>query len=227
MKIDMHIHTIYSYHPEPSDSFITPQDIVKFGKRNGLDGVVITDHMVREAGSKEIERTQKENPDFLLLRGMEYHSDSGHLLIYGVKDDEIVRKFGKYGPAQEVIDFANAQGGVVVIAHPYLSGYTHTTEDKLFNLKNYLTLEEINGTKGDSINEKAKAACRQLGLNGTGGSDAHYPLEIGEAYTMFENDIKNDADLLRELRAGRFKAHKRDDTSRNSLVKYLSSLKTF
>jgi hypothetical protein len=48
-----------------------------------------------------------------------------------------------------------------------------------------------------------------LGLPGTGGSDAHKILNIGSCVTVFESQVNNEADFLREIRAGRIRAEKR------------------
>jgi hypothetical protein len=46
----------------------------------------------------------------------------------------------------------------------------------------------------------------KLGLPGTGGSDAHQVHEIGACLTLFENEVRNEEDLIREIRAGRIRA---------------------
>jgi len=48
-----------------------------------------------------------------------------------------------------------------------------------------------------------------LGLPGTGGSDAHRVDEVGKWVTVFEKEIDNEHELLRELHAGRFTAAKK------------------
>jgi hypothetical protein len=45
---------------------------------------------------------------------------------------------------------------------------------------------------------------KRLGLNGTGGSDAHKLLQTGVCYTVFDRWIRNEEELLVELKAGRF-----------------------
>jgi len=50
----------------------------------------------------------------------------------------------------------------------------------------------------------AMKVAEALGLPGTAGSDAHNVAEVGRFVTIFERDIKNDADLVAELHAGRF-----------------------
>ncbi len=208
MKIDMHVHTEFSYHPNPSDAINTLDDIHEYGIRKGLDSVVLTDHMVFEETKRQVDLFNAQNPekkdDLLILVGMEYHSDHGHILLYGIDNDDVIREFGKYGPAQNVIDFVKSQGGEAVIAHPYQEGYHDYMGNNLFDFVNYLTLETNNGTKDPMINALAEDASQSLSLKGTGGSDAHFPEMIGAAYTDFDKDITDMAGLLEELRAGNY-----------------------
>jgi hypothetical protein len=57
--------------------------------------------------------------------------------------------------------------------------------------------------------KKVQKAMDDLGLPGTGGSDAHKILNIGSCVTVFESQVNNEADFLREIRAGRIRAEKR------------------
>ncbi len=52
----------------------------------------------------------------------------------------------------------------------------------------------------------ARKVAEKLGLPGTGGSDAHRVDEIATRVTVFEKDIRNEAELVAELHAGRFRA---------------------
>ncbi|MDP6772063.1 MAG: hypothetical protein QF704_15275, partial [Anaerolineales bacterium] len=150
MKIDLHMHTTHSYQGKVgkktmSDSSIRMEDIPILARAAGLDGIVITDHMTLEAGGGEFLRVQSEYPDFLLLRGMEYHTDHSHILLFGIKDDSVCKIFGKYGPVQEAIDYVIAQGGIVVPSHPYQQGYSFEMCDHIFNLRGLTALEIENG----------------------------------------------------------------------------------
>ena len=43
---------------------------------------------------------------------------------------------------------------------------------------------------------------KELGIPGTGGSDAHRDERIGFCATQFTTSIKNEVDLIREIRLG-------------------------
>ena len=210
MRIDLHCHTTFSYQgrvaQQPSDSVIEIEEIPLIAKEQGLDGVVITDHMTLEAGGHLVEQTKRKHLDFLLLRGMEYHSDQGHLLIYGISDDSVCHRFGKYGPIQEVINYVNSVGGCVVPSHPFISGYTHCLQEKVFTLNGLTALEVINGQLDERTNQKAAQAAKKLGLPGTGGSDSHHPSAIGSVYTVFPNKITSLAELITQLKSGNYRA---------------------
>ena len=45
---------------------------------------------------------------------------------------------------------------------------------------------------------------KRLGLKAIGGSDAHAVLELGTSYTVFEEKIRNEEDLIAQLKNGRF-----------------------
>ena len=58
--------------------------------------------------------------------------------------------------------------------------------------------------------KKVRMAMEKTGLPGTGGSDAHKSLNIGSHVTVFENPVLSEEDFLREIRAGRIRAERRD-----------------
>lgn len=210
MKLDLHCHSVYSYGGvvgrKKSDSVISLDELAGFARGAGLDGLVLTDHMTMEAGKTDFEKMQRRNPDLVMLRGMEYHSDHSHLLLFGIKDDEVCRRFGKYGPAQKVIDFVNFQGGVVVPSHPYQVGYEHNMGDHVFSLSGLTALEVWNSCKSFQMNMRAVDAARKMNLPGTGGSDAHFPKKIGAGYTKFKSRITSMPELVNALKDGKYQA---------------------
>jgi len=109
--------------------------------------------------------------------------------------------------------------GVIIAAHPYrrrfLEGPATRPEaraqmleravnDRFFQLCD--AIEGING-RGKSLENQFSndLGCRR-GMRMTGGSDAHRVAQLGTAATQFQTTITDLADLVRELRAGRFQA---------------------
>jgi hypothetical protein len=195
MKIDLHAHTYYS-----RDSVLSPIDLVRRARDVGLDGIAVTEHHSVEA-SEPLERIARETK-FPIFRGMEYSTDSGHLLVFGLKND--VFSSEKYLPIQEVIDAVNNLGGVAIPSHPFHTRYRMQLCDKVYELRGIPALETLNASKPDEENQLAELARQKLGLKGTGGSDAHSIPQVGRAYTVFEYPIKNVTELVVALRTGNY-----------------------
>jgi len=192
MKIDMHVHI------SENDHYI--DDTVKYiseAKRKGLDGFCITDHDAVALG-KEAEAIGREY-DFLVLVGCEYSSCDGHLLIYGLGDDEYVKTLKT---AQEIID-AVGKSGIVIPSHPFSHSFI-SLRDGIYNINGLVALEAINGSCERYMNDMAIDAQKRLEIKGIGGSDAHCSRKVGNAYTVFEKEIRTVAELLEELRNGNY-----------------------
>jgi hypothetical protein len=78
----------------------------------------------------------------------------------------------------------------------------------LGGLQNIDIIESLNGTNSTNENEEALAfmTLHQGRFKGVGGSDAHYVREFGRCLTWFEDDITNNADLIKALKGEKFKA---------------------
>ena len=79
MRLDLHVHSTYSH-----DSRARPEEIIRKAAKVGLDGVVITEHHSHEASEPW---DDVDAGDLLVLRGAEYKTREGHLLIYGITSD--------------------------------------------------------------------------------------------------------------------------------------------
>ena len=62
-------------------------------------------------------------------------------------------------------------------------------------------VEVFNGANTERENGFALDVARSLGERGTGGSDAHSTEGIGSCITIFDGDIRSEADLLEALRS--------------------------
>jgi hypothetical protein len=69
-------------------------------------------------------------------------------------------------------------------------------------------IETLNGRVSKKANNFAKRVNKILQLNAIGGSDAHELHEVGKTVTEFQtDDIKNEQDLVRELKTGNYEVN--------------------
>ncbi len=173
MKIsaDLHVHTTYS-----SDSLITPKDLVYYAKKRGLNAVAVTDHNTLDGAYK----IAKENPDFLIIPGMEVSSADGHIVALNVK--ELIPK--GYS-AVETVERIHKAGGVAIACHPYVyfKGCLRNNVCGAFD-----AIEVINARAFPfkSSMKKAQEAAERYNLSRVAGTDAHYGPQIGYGYTEIE-----------------------------------------
>ncbi len=92
------------------DSLITPEDLIYYAKKRGLNAVAVTDHNQLEGAYKIANET-----DFLVIPGMEVSSADGHIVALNVKE-LIPRGFS----AVETVERIHRAGGVAIACHPYV-----------------------------------------------------------------------------------------------------------
>jgi predicted metal-dependent phosphoesterase TrpH len=178
LKIDLHVHTHYSY-----DSLITPEELVFYAKKRGLDGVAITDHDRIDGALKIAKETS-----FLIILGTEVSSLNGHIIGLNVQK-QIPPKLS----VDETVEKIHKAGGIAVACHPI----TFFKESLGKNLNSKFDAVEVINSSAFPFNYAVKhsqriASC--LGIASVAGSDAHYGPEIGYAYTIIDaepevNDI--------------------------------------
>ena len=206
--IDLHAHS----YPKSDDSFMSVDELIESAKAVGLDGVCLTEHdtfwNMEEVGALS------RRHDFLVLPGSEINTDTGHLLVFGLRE----YVFGLHKP--DVLRHAvKMEGGVVIAAHPYRRRFLEEPGkqpaaraemleraggDELFRLCD--AIEAINGRGTLLENRFSRDLGDILGARMTGGSDAHRVEQMGTAATRFQRPIASLDDLIQELRAGRFQA---------------------
>lgn len=170
LKIDFHVHSYYS-----CDSVITPEELVFYAKKRGLDGVAITDH-------DRVDSAQKiaKDIDLLVIPGIEISSLNGHVIGLNLRE-KIPRKLS----ADETIDRIHEAGGIAIACHPIT--FFKESLGKQINSK-FDAIEVINSSAfpfNYAVNRSRRIASR-LQIPMIGGSDAHYGPEIGCAYTLLE-----------------------------------------
>ncbi|MHC1635582.1 MAG: PHP domain-containing protein [Candidatus Methanospirareceae archaeon] len=186
MKYDLHVHSKYS-----KDSTLEPERIVKIAKRKGLNGIAITDHDTIKGG---LAAKKYEDEDLEVIIGSEVHTEKGDIIGLFISE-EIKSK-----DVMEVIDEIKEQGGLVIVPHPFDSlrrSSFHITEE----YASYV--DAIEGFNSrcifEKFNSKAKEFGKKYNIPLVGGSDAHFPNEIGKGGIITEDDDIRDAILKNEV----------------------------
>jgi len=206
MKIDLHTHTVYG----SGCSHIDPSDLVKQAKHLGLDGICITEHN-QLWDPERIERLTRKH-DFPVIGGVEVTTEYGDILVFGLHEPV---RWVRY--AEDLRNMVDRSNGFMIAAHPFRNqrmnldshsvfvGGIDIETGSTFPVLQYVdAIEAFNGWAYRREWQFTLAVGKHLGLKGTGGSDAHKLLQTGVCYTIFENRIRNEQDLLTELKTGRF-----------------------
>lgn len=185
LRIDIHVHTHYSH-----DSLITPEELVFYAKKRGLDGVAITDHDRVDGALKIVKETT-----FLIIPGVEISSSNGHIIALNVQED-IPQRLS----ANETVEKIHEVGGIAVACHPvtFFKGSLGKHVDSKFD-----AVEVINSSAfpfSYSVKHGERIASR-LGIARVAGSDAHYGPEIGYAYTFVNADLEVD-EIIKAISKG-------------------------
>ncbi len=187
MKIDVHVHTAYS------DGRGTVREILKIAKFKGLDGLAVTDHDCFKGYSE----ARLYSSGLLVIPGYEVHTDAGHVLVLGLGLLPSETRRIRY---EELIEWVRCMGGLTVLAHPAagiikLNRWIRCKPDAVEVLNALYPLHGYFIYKGLNVASK-------LGVPAVGGSDAHYPQNVGDAYTIVESDNPSLDDFMEYFRRG-------------------------
>ncbi|MBR1930303.1 MAG: PHP domain-containing protein [Lachnospiraceae bacterium] len=210
MKYDMHCHS-------KEGSLDARLDIVSYAvllKTKGYVGMLITDHDSYKGYQHYEERRQSHKlpkvlKDFVVLKGIEYDTrDAGHVIVV-LPDGVDCPLLEKKGLKLEVLEqIVHKQGGIMGAAHPYGNGYIAITNTRLYKrnpgvLECFDFIEGYNSTLKADKNELAFELAKKYGKPMTSGSDAHSVLRVGTAYTVFQEKITCNNDLIAYILAHR------------------------
>lgn len=196
---DLHIHTKYSIEPSILGLFAArarygPEQVISVARKKRLNAVAITDHDTL-IGAELGERYIKKNKisDVTLIKGEEVSSREGHILGLGI--EEAIKPNLS---AEETIDQIRAQGGVVIIPHPFT---VYGISNLIFHLKKIHGIEIFNPFASLVVkaNKKAEHASLKLDLAQIGSTDAHTLSVIGSIFTRIKGDSDVDS-ILRAIR---------------------------
>jgi len=191
VKVDLHIHTNFSY-----DGINSPQEIVTAAISRGIDCICITDHH-ETRGATEALRFAFSKP-ILIIPGIEIRSREGDIL--GVNIEE---KIPDGLSAIETVTRINKLGGMAVVAHPF--AWPHNFKGdlrKLFkeSLSFLFAIEVFNASILNFANKKALRLAKELDSPFTAGSDAHGVGFVGKAFLEIPKENLSAEEILKEIK---------------------------
>lgn len=176
MKYDLHVHTYYSH----KCSGMSPEKAIDAARKRGLNGIAITDHNTIK-GALEAKRINKDK-NFKIIIGEEVSTDKGHVVCLNVKKEI------KPNKRHLVIKEAKKQNCIIIAAHPFdyfRNNFKGTIP------KDIDAIEVKNGRCSLPLFWwKAKAYAKKHNIPISGGSDSHFPIEVGRVFTEFYGNLK-------------------------------------
>lgn len=212
LRIDMHVHTMLS-----KDGHIPLGKLPKIITIKNLQGIAITDH--DSAIYKRLDISSFDEAGILIIPGIEVTTSQGHLVGLWVYDD-VPRRV----PPEEAADEIHRQGGLVVAPHPYDLSSKWVNP---FSLKDRIdAIETINASSFPFwlSSRLAERAAERLNLPRLGGSDAHIPETVGDAYTEVEASNPSIDEVFKAIKRGATSPHGHSTSLRNRFKKGSLSL---
>jgi len=186
MRLDLHIHTCYSY-----DSLLSLERLADAVVRRGLDGIAVLDHDEVEGAL----RLQEWAP-FRVIIGEEIGTLHG-----GIAGLFLNERIPPHLSAEETIARIHEQGGLVLVPHPLARGVPgRIGESKLREIVRQVDIiEGYNARAPLAVDDRrARQFAAQHGIPVTASSDAHFACEVGRAWTEVD-DYQTPQEFLRNL----------------------------
>lgn len=191
MKVDFHVHTTASF-----DSRIEPDELLEIVPSAGLDAIAVTDHNAFEGVLELMEL----GPSFLVIPGEEIETAEGEII--GLFLSEPIEP--GLSP-EETVESIRAQGGVVVVPHPFDRFRSSAIERPAIE-RIARSIDAVEGLNGRNLMEQddeiAREWAAEAGIATIAGSDAHSPAEVGRVFTEIP-EFRDAAGLLAALAQAR------------------------
>ena len=167
-SLDLHTHTRF-FHGDTQPTWFDPIGtwlLCGVAKYRGLDGVALTNHDYYRPFECSLVR----------IPGIEITTTRGHVLVVG-PDPPTNTEPGELTP-EAAVDLAHDRDCAAIIAHPYRNSTVREVAASFDAI-------EVNG-KHPRTREAVERLAEHHDLPLVGGSDAHYPFEVGRAYTAID-----------------------------------------
>ncbi|WP_435333765.1 PHP domain-containing protein [Haloarchaeobius sp. TZWWS8] len=185
--LDLHTHTRFFHGQQRLGHAFDPVGVrllAQVARHRGLDALALTNHDYY---------TPFSNHDPVLLPGIEISTTAGHVLVIG-EDPPRETVPGELTPVKAV-EIAHERDCVAVMAHPFRNGsIRHSNAD--------FDAVEVNGKHPENRGRIERLA-RERSIPVVGGSDAHFPFEVGRAYTVVDAEERTAQAVVEAIRDGR------------------------
>lgn len=202
MKLDMHCHT-----KEGSpDGKIELLENISLLKRKGYQGMLIADHNSYKA-YRYYKKLKQKPDDFVVLKGIEYDTlNAGHMLVIMPTGVNLPILELRGLPLLLLIEIVHFYGGILGPAHPYGERFLSvcsTLHNKLNSViyRKFDFVEGYNACEDADSNMRAMALAKKYNLPCFGGSDSHKEDCAGFGYTILQENISNETELINYIRA--------------------------
>ncbi len=169
MRIDLHVHTTYSF-----DCWMSLASIVRAMRKGKVEAIAVLDHDQIE-GAKRL----AEMAPFPVIIGQEVLTTEGE--IGGLFLKEMIPPGV---PLEETVERIKEQGGLVYATHPLAKDAPQSIGRKALEaiLERVDIIEGFNARiRHREDNEAARELAQSRAIAIGAGSDAHFPWEIGRA----------------------------------------------
>jgi len=155
-----------------------PEKILRLAKARGLNGIVISDHDTIKGGVECAALNKDEN--FKVYIASEVKTSVGDITGINLKAEITATNFS------EVVQQIKAQGGLVLLVHPY---HHHKLDEINFDAIDLV--EGYNGREFPANNLKAVELAKKYNKPIIAGSDAHVYSEVANCRTFYHdlNDL--------------------------------------
>lgn len=170
LRADLHIHTRSSH-----DGSMTPEGLIAACQRRGINCVAVTDHNIIEGAFEAAGLAP-----FTVIIGQEIRTREGEIIGLFLSE-QIPRGLSP----EDSIERIRAQGGVVVVPHPFDRIRRSTIlPEALTRIAPLIDAVEVFNSRIMFPHQiaQARSFARRHGLLSTAGSDSHLAVEVGHAY---------------------------------------------
>ena len=181
-KTDFHVHTRYS-----KDSYQCFILLLAMCKLRGISTLVITDHDEVKGALRYRKGFRKHGVE--IIPGEEVFTAEGEIIGVNLK-----KRIEPGLSPEETIMRIRAQGGLVIVPHPYdeMRYKTVLSEDAISRCRKHIDFVEVHNGRNrhPSFDAKQKAIADKYGIKEIIGSDAHTFFELGRNYLITDKPIR-------------------------------------